>query len=257
MYYNRLIPCLLLDHGKLVKTVRFRRPVYVGDPINAVRIFNDKEVDELIFLDIDATRSHRGPHFDYLKKITEQCFMPLCYGGGVSSTEDIGTLFRIGFEKVSINTAAIEHPDLIEKAAGIYGSQSIVGAMDVGKNVFGKTVVRTDGGTRSTKYSPREYAKRLEEFGAGEIFLNTVMRDGTMTGYDCELISEVTDCVKVPVIVCGGAGSLQDCRSAIDSGASAAAAGSIFVFWGPNRAVLINYPDSAEVTALFADDGRG
>ncbi len=252
MYHNRLIPCLLLDNGKLVKTVRFRKPVYVGDPINAVKIFNDKQVDELVFLDIHATRSHRRPDFAYLKKIAEQCFMPLCYGGGITSLEDIGMLFRIGFEKVSINAAALEHPDLIEAAAGVYGSQSIVGAMDVGKNIFGKVVVRVENGTRSTKYSPREYAKRLEEAGAGEIFLNSITQDGMMTGYDCDLIREVADCVQVPVIACGGAGSLQDCKRAIDSGASAAAAGSIFVFWGVNRAVLINYPDSAETEALFA-----
>ncbi len=251
MYHNRLIPCLLLDNGKLVKTERFRKPVYIGDPINAVKIFNDKEVDELIFLDINATRSHKGPNFEYLKKITEQCFMPLCYGGGVSSPDDIGTLFRIGFEKVAINTAAIEHPELIEDAAGIYGSQSIVGAMDVGKNIFGKMVVKAENGSRSTKYTPVEYAKRLEDSGAGEIFLNVITRDGTMAGYDYELISEVSGHVKVPVIVCGGAGSLKDCRRAIDSGASAAAAGSIFVFWGTNKAVLINYPDSKEITALF------
>lgn len=255
MYHNRLIPCLLLDNGKLVKTVQFRKPVYIGDPINAVKIFNDKEVDELVFLDINATRSHRRPDFEYLKKIAEQCFMPLCYGGGVTSLEDIGTLFRIGFEKVSINAAALDHPELIGEAARIYGSQSIVGAMDVGKNLFGKAVVRAENGTRGTKYGPKEYAKRLEESGAGEIFLNSITQDGVMTGYDWELIREVADCVQVPVIACGGAGSLQDCRRAIDSGASAAAAGSIFVFWGVNKAVLINYPDSEETAKLFAESG--
>lgn len=257
MYHNRLIPCLLLDNGKLVKTVRFKKPVYVGDPINAVRIFNDKEVDELVFLDINATRFHRRPDFAYLQKITEQCFMPLCYGGGITSLEDIGMLFRIGFEKVSINAEAAKHPELISEAAKVYGSQSIVGAMDVGKNLFGKAIVKTVNGTRSTGYSPREYAKRLEEAGAGEIFLNSVSQDGVMEGYDCELIREVADSVQVPVIACGGAGNLQDCKRAIDSGASAAAAGSIFVFWGVNKAVLINYPDSAETAELFsASDGR-
>ncbi len=256
MYHNRLIPCLLLDNGRLVKTVQFRKPVYVGDPINAVKIFNDKEVDELIFLDIDATRSHKRPDFAYLKKIAEQCFMPLCYGGGVTSLEDIGTLFRIGFEKVSINAAAADHPELIGEAARVYGSQSIVGAMDVGKNLFGKAVVRVQNGARNTGYSPREYAKRLEEAGVGEIFLNSITRDGMMSGYDCELIREMSDCVQVPVIACGGAGNLEDCRRAIDSGASAAASGSIFVFWGANRAVLINYPDGVETAALFADSGK-
>lgn len=257
MYHNRLIPCLLLDNGRLVKTVQFRKPVYVGDPINAVKIFNDKEVDELVFLDINATRSHKRPDFAYLKKIAEQCFMPLCYGGGITSLEDIGMLFRIGFEKVSINTAALDHPELIGEAAKIYGSQSIVGAMDVGKNLFGKAVVKALNGTRGTKYSPKEYAKRLEDAGAGEIFLNSITQDGMMAGYDWELIREVADCVQVPVIACGGAGNLQDCRHAIDSGASAAAAGSIFVFWGINKAVLINYPDSEETAKLFAESGDG
>lgn len=255
MYHNRLIPCLLLDNGKLVKTVQFKKPVYVGDPINAVKIFNDKEVDELVFLDINATRARKSPDFAYLKKITEQCFMPLCYGGGITSLEDIGMLFRIGFEKVSINAAAVDHPELISEAAKVYGSQSIVGAMDVGTNLFGKAVVKTVNGAHSTKYSPGEYAKRLEEAGAGEIFLNSITQDGMMEGYDCELISEVADSVRVPVIACGGAGSLQDCKRAIDSGASAAAAGSIFVFWGVNKAVLINYPDSSETAALFAASG--
>lgn len=253
MYHNRLIPCLLLDNGKLVKTVQFRKPVYVGDPINAVKIYNDREVDELVFLDINATRMRRRPDFEYLKKITEQCFMPLCYGGGITSLEDIGMLFRIGFEKVSINAAALDHPELIKEAAGIYGSQSIVGAMDVGKNLFGRAVVKTENGTHGTKYSPAEYAKRLEDAGAGEIFLNSITRDGMMDGYDYELIREVAQSVQVPVIACGGAGSLQDCKKAIDSGASAAAAGSIFVFWGVNKAVLINYPDSAQTAELFAD----
>lgn len=253
MYHNRLIPCLLLDNGKLVKTVQFRKPVYVGDPINAVKIYNDREVDELVFLDINATRMHRRPDFEYLKKITEQCFMPLCYGGGITSLEDIGMLFRIGFEKVSINAAALDHPELIKEAAGVYGSQSIVGAMDVGKNLFGKAVVKTENGTHGTKYNPAEYAKRLEDAGAGEIFLNSITQDGMMDGYDYELIGEVAQSVQVPVIACGGAGSLQDCKKAIDSGASAAAAGSIFVFWGVNKAVLINYPDSVQTAALFAD----
>lgn len=256
MYHNRLIPCLLLDNGKLVKTVQFRKPVYVGDPINAVKIYNDREVDELVFLDIHATRTHRRPDFEYLSKITEQCFMPLCYGGGITSLEDIGMLFRIGFEKVSINAAALEHPELIQEAAAVYGSQSIVGAMDVGKNLFGKAVVKTENGNHGTRYGPGEYARRLEDAGAGEIFLNSIIQDGMMNGYDYELIREVSESVQVPVIACGGAGSLQDCRKAIDSGASAAAAGSIFVFWGVNKAVLINYPNSAQTAELFADSNE-
>lgn len=251
MYHNRLIPCLLLDNGRLVKTKQFHRPVYVGDPLNAVKIFNDKEVDELIFLDINATKMHRRPDFDYLRKITEQCFMPLCYGGGITSLEDIGQLFRIGFEKVSINASAFHNKDLIREAVRIYGSQSIVGAIDVGKNLFGKSIVKIVNGTQNTKQEPKEYAQMLEDAGVGEIFLNSIANDGMMSGYDCGMINEVSNAVQVPVIACGGAGSLQDCKKAIDSGASAAAAGSIFVFWGVNKAVLINYPNSSEVAELF------
>ncbi|MCM1251806.1 MAG: AglZ/HisF2 family acetamidino modification protein [Clostridium sp.] len=251
MYHNRLIPCLLLDNGRLVKTQQFHKPVYIGDPINAVKIFNDKEVDELVFLDINATKANRQPDFEYLRKITEQCFMPLCYGGGIVSIEDIGKLFRIGFEKVSINASAFRNINLLKEAVKVYGSQSIVGAIDVGKNMFGKNVVKIVNGTQNTKMSPVEYAKMLEGAGAGEIFLNSITHDGMMQGYDYQVIEEVSSAVQIPVIACGGAGNLQDCKKAIESGASAAAAGSIFVFWGINRAVLINYPNSSEVAELF------
>lgn len=251
MYHNRLIPCLLLDNGRLVKTQQFRKQVYVGDPLNAVKIFNDKEVDELIFLDIKATRLHRKPDFEYLKKITEQCFMPLCYGGGITSLEDIGQLFRIGFEKVSINASAFYNRDIIKEAVQIYGSQSIVGAIDVGKNLFGKSTVKIVNGTQNTKQEPKKYAQILEDAGVGEIFLNSITNDGMMSGYDYGLIKEVSEAVQIPIIACGGAGNLQDCKKVIDCGASAAAAGSIFVFWGINKAVLINYPNSGEVTELF------
>lgn len=251
MYHNRLIPCLLLDNGKLVKTQQFHKRVYIGDPINAVKIFNDKEVDELVFLDINATKAGRQPDFEYLRKIAEQCFMPLCYGGGITSLDDIGRLFRIGFEKVSINASAFRNIDLLKEAVQVYGSQSIVGAIDVGKNMFGKNVVKIVNGTQNTKQSPVKYAKMLEDAGAGEIFLNSIIHDGMMQGYDYEMIKEISDAVQLPVIACGGAGSLADCKRAIDSGASAAAAGSIFVFWGVNKAVLINYPDHSEVGELF------
>lgn len=252
MYHNRIIPCLLLDDGKLVKTVKFAKPRYIGDPLNAVKIFNDKEVDELIFLDIRATEKGVRPDFAYLQKITEQCFMPLCYGGGVNNLEDIRELFRIGFEKISINTGAYENIELVREASAHFGNQSIVGAMDVGTNMFGKKVVKVHRGSRNTKESPVDYAKKLEEAGAGEIFLNSITCDGSMQGYDYELVEQITDHVHVPVIACGGAGSLEDCKKAVDSGASAAAAGSIFVYWGINRGILINYPDEHTVTQMFS-----
>ena len=190
MYYNRIIPCLLLQKQGLVKTVGFKKPVYIGDPINAVKIFNDKEVDELIFLDIDAAREKRSPNFSYLKIIAEQCFMPLCYGGGICTIEDIRRLFYIGFEKVSINTSIISNPELISEAAGIFGSQSIIGAMDVKKNVFGRNTIYTLRGKRTTGKTPVEYAKYLESLGVGEIFLNSIDRDGKMNGYDYTMVIE-------------------------------------------------------------------
>lgn len=251
MYYNRLIPCLLLDHGRLVKTKQFNNPHYIGDPMNAVKIFNDKEVDELIFLDIRATKENRRPDFAYLQKIAEHCFMPLCYGGGVSYIEDIRNLFKIGFEKVAINTNAFLNENLIKKAVELFGSQSIVGSVDVGKDIFGKKVVKIINGKKNIKRKPLDYVKWLEEAGTGEILLNSITHDGMMKGYDYELIEEISHSVKIPVIACGGAGSLEDCKEAINCGASAAAAGSIFVFWGANKAVLINYPETEEVCHLF------
>lgn len=251
MYHNRLIPCLLLEHGKLVKTRKFGQGRYVGDPINAVKIFNDKEVDELVFLDICATREKHAPDFEYLKKITAQCFMPLCYGGGVTNLEEMKELFRIGFEKVAINTASYKNIQLLREASKIFGSQSIVGAMDVGTTFLGKKVVKIMNGKVKTEYTPLEYALRLEEAGVGEIFFNSITRDGTMEGYDYQLIEEISEKLSIPVIACGGAGKLEDCKKAIDSGASAAAAGSIFVFWGKNQAILINYPDAKEINRLF------
>ena len=252
MYYNRIIPCLLLQNQGLVKTIGFKKPVYIGDPINAVKIFNDKEVDELIFLDIEATREKRSPNFAYLKIIAEQCFMPLCYGGGISSIEDIRQLFSIGFEKVSINSSILKNPQLISEAAGIFGSQSIIGAMDVKKNVFGKKQVYMSRGQHATGITPVEYAKYLESLGVGEIFLNSIDADGKMDGYDLHVVQEVADAVRVPVIACGGAGNIEDMGRVVkEAHAGAAAAGSLFVFWGENKAVLINYPDKTKIAAVI------
>ena len=252
MYYNRMIPCLLLSNQGLVKTKQFKKPRYVGDPINAVKIFNDKEVDELVFLDIDATRENRRPNFAFLKNITAQCFMPLCYGGGVKTLEDIKELFAIGFEKVAINASGFENPELITSAAAQFGSQSIIGAMDVKRDFFGRRYVWICNGKKCTKQTPKQYAEYLVACGAGEIFLNNIDADGMMQGYDLGMIQEVADEVEVPVIACGGAGSVEDMgRVIIEGHASAAAAGSIFVFWGENRAVLINYPRKDVIAELF------
>lgn len=252
MLAARLIPCLLLRGAGCVKTVRFRKPTYLGDPINIVRIFNEREVDELIVLDIDASREDRAPRFSQLADLASECFMPLCYGGGVRSLDEIERLFAIGLEKVAINTHAFLNPTLVEQAARRFGSQSIVASIDVKTALFGRRRVVTHGGRRSHALDPVTHARAMEERGAGEVLLNSVERDGAMRGYDLALISEVAAAIRVPVIALGGAGSLDDAVAALRAGASAAAAGSLFCFAGPDRGVLVNYPDRRDVDALLA-----
>ena len=250
----RLIPCLLLRGAGLVKTVKFAEPKYLGDPINIVRIFNDKEVDELIVLDIDATRRSRAPDFALIHDLATECFMPLCYGGGVRTVDEMQRLFASGVEKVALNTAAQREPGLVRRAAERFGSQSVVASLDVKRGWFGAYEVCTDGATKGTGLKPGDAAARLEDEGAGEILLTAVDRDGTMQGYDLKLVEEVARRVKVPVVACGGAGSLSDVRAVVrDAGASAAAAGSMFVFQGPHRGVLINYPPYEEIVRLLGN----
>jgi len=244
MLKTRIIPCLLLQGQRLVKTVRFKRPTYVGDPINAIKIFNEKEVDELIILDITATPEKKKPCVEFISDIAGECFMPLTYGGGIRNLDDIKEIFNAGVEKVVINSYAAENPAFIKVAAELYGSQSIVVSIDAGKNAFNKYEVYTCGGRKNTGIDPADYAKIMAEMGAGEIFLNSINKDGTMEGYDIELIKKVSGAVSVPVIACGGAGRLSDFTDAVGlGGASAVAAGSFFVFYGDHRAVLISYPD--------------
>lgn len=252
MLRTRVIPCLLLRGRGLVKSVKFKQPKYVGDPINAVRIFNEKEVDELILLDTMAAIEGRTPPLDLVAQLAGECFMPVCYGGGVTNLKQAAALFSLGVEKVSINSAAVENPALISEAASAFGSQSIVVSIDVKKNIFGKYRVYTHGGRRPTKLDPTEYAIEMERRGAGELLLNSIDRDGTMQGYDVELIQRVSKSVRLPVIACGGAGTLLDLTAAVkEGGASAASAGSMFVFQGKHRAVLINFPTPQELTAAF------
>ncbi|MFZ5945165.1 MAG: AglZ/HisF2 family acetamidino modification protein [Bacillota bacterium] len=244
MLKSRVIPCLLLKNRGLVKTVKFKDPRYIGDPINCVKIFNDKEVDELVFLDIQATMGKRKPQFDIISDIASECFMPLCYGGGINTLEDIQKILNIGVEKIAINSHAIEKPEFVRDASRAFGSQSIVVSIDVKKSLFGKYQVYSDSGIKSTRLTPIEHAMRMEEMGAGEILLNSIDKDGTMAGYDLELIKMVSESVHIPVIACGGAGDISHFKEAIDFGkASAVAAGSLFVFQGSLRAVLINYPE--------------
>jgi len=243
----RVIPMLLLGDDGLVKTVRFRAPRYVGDPINAVRIFNEKEVDELILLDISATPQGRGPHFDLIGKVARECFMPLCYGGGIHSLEDADRIVSLGVEKLSINTLATQAPEFIEAAAARFGSSSIVVSIDVGSGLLRRRSVWSHGGRVNTRREPVEFARDMERRGAGEILLNSIDRDGSMLGYELDLIKSVADSVSVPVVAAGGAGSTSDLFRALDAGASAAAAGSLFVFHGKHRAVLMSYPTADEL----------
>jgi cyclase len=240
-----------------VKTIKFKSPRYIGDPINAVKIFNDKEVDELVFLDINATITGKQPNLKLLREIASECFMPLGYGGGITSIDVIKEIFNLGVEKVIINTQAFENPGLLSTAANLFGSQSIVASMDVKKNFWGKYEVYVMSGKKRTRMNPLEYAKKMESLGAGEIFLNSIDRDGTFQGYDTNLIKMVADSVKIPVIACGGASNIQDFADAINiGGVSAVSAGSMFVFQGKHRAVLITYPPNSELERIFKKDTK-
>jgi len=252
MLTTRVIPCLLLSGRRLVKTINFRNPIYVGDPINAIKIFNEKEVDELILLDIRATIENKTPQYALISEIASECFMPLCYGGGINNLDDIGKILSLGVEKIAINTNAVEIPAFIKSAADTFGSQSIVAAIDVKQVSPGRHEVFTHGGRMSTKLDPVRIVIKMVEMGAGEILLNSIDRDGTMQGYDIELIKKVTKVVSVPVIASGGAGKLSDFNDAVQNGgASAVSAGSLFVFHGKRRAVLINYPTMQELQKVL------
>lgn len=249
----RVIPCLLLKGKGLVKTVKFKDPKYLGDPRNAVKIFNDKEVDELIILDIGATDENRVPDFDLLCEIVSEAFMPVAYGGGIREIEDIRRLFKVGIEKAVICTYAVKDNQLIREASKTFGRQSIVVCIDVKKTLCGRYEVYLHGARENAKIDPVIFAKQVEENGAGEILINSIDRDGTMEGYDLELIKSVAQSVNVPVIACGGASRVEDFRRAvIEGGASGVAAGSVFLFHGRYRAVLINYPTQGELKELFS-----
>lgn len=253
MLKRRVIPVLLLRGGGLVKTVKFRDARYLGDPINAVRIFNEKEVDELVFLDIGATPNGVGPNFELLSNIVNEAFMPFGYGGGISTLEQVQRLLEMGIEKVVINTAVASSMRLVEEAARLAGSQSVVGVVDVGRNRLGRTSVYVRGGREDLNVDPVARAQSLAAAGAGEILLNSIERDGTQQGYDGKLIRRVSDAVSVPVVAVGGAGRIEDLKEAVEHGASAVAAGSLFVLQGKHRAVLITYPAQTVLQGLFLD----
>ena len=252
MFLPRIIPVLLLKGKGLVKTVRFKEPKYIGDPINAVKIFNDLKADELVFLDINASRDERTVSVDLVKDIGDEAFMPFGVGGGINNIRQIELLLKAGAEKVIINTNAIIKPELLAEAAKIFGSQSIVVSLDVRKSLFGKYGCWIKGGRDNAKTDPVEFAKKAQDLGAGELIINSIDLDGMMTGYDLVLIKMIADTVSIPVVACGGAGNLEHFKTAyIEGKAHALAAGSIFVFHGPRRAVLINYPSKSELKQLF------
>jgi cyclase len=246
----RVIPVLLLHKGNLVKSVKFKDYKYVGDPINAVRIFNDKEVNELVLIDIDASREKRSPDLKHITNIASEAFMPVAYGGGISDITQVKEIFYNGVEKVIFNTAALEQPGLVSATANQFGSSSTVVSIDVKKTLLGGHKVYACNGQKNTGKDPVQFAKEMESAGAGEIFINSIDADGTMAGYDVNLVKKIADAVSVPVIACGGAGSIQHFKQAIEAGASAVAAGSFFVFHGKHKAVLITYPLPGELQTL-------
>jgi cyclase len=253
MLRPRIIPCLLIQNGGLVKTVRFGAPKYVGDPLNAVRIFNEKEVDELMVVDIDASRYSREPDYKLIANLALECRMPLSYGGGVKTVEQFDRIISLGVEKVAVSSAAVDDPTLISRAAARIGSQSVVVVIDVKKSgLLRKPEVVTLNATKRSGLDPTTFAVKLQELGAGEIVLNNVDRDGEMKGYDFDLIDSLRNSISIPLTVLGGAGSLDDIRSLVSRyGIIGAAAGSLFVFKGKYRAVLINYPSLEEKLGIY------
>lgn len=253
MLRPRIIPCLLVHEGGLVKTIGFKNPKYVGDPINAVKIFNEKECDELVVLDIDATTTGVEPDYKMIADMASECRMPLCYGGGVRTPQSAKKIIGLGVEKVAISAAAIENPALITQISQEIGAQSVVVVLDVKKRMFGREHdVYTHNGCRNTKRSVLEMAQEAEGRGAGEIVINSIENDGQMKGYDLALARRVREAVHVPVTFLGGAGSLDDIAALIrNCGVVGASAGSLFVFKGIHRAVLINYPQMAQKDALI------
>jgi len=244
---TRVIPALLLHKGGLVKSVKFKDYKYVGDPINAVKIFNEKEVDEIALIDIDAGRENRAPDIKKITEVASEAFMPMAYGGGITTIEQIKEIYYNGIEKVILNKAAVQNPALITEAARLFGSQSVMASIDVKKHFLKGARVYIENGNTNTGFGPVEFAKKMEAAGAGEILLNSIDRDGTYAGYDTGLIKQVAEAVHIPVIAIGGASGIEDFRLAVQQGASAVAAGSMFVFQRPHRAVLITYPSQEEL----------
>lgn len=236
------MPVLLLKNGGLYKTVKFKNATYIGDPINAVKIFNEKEADELVLLDYNATADGRGIDYKKIGEIAGEAFMPMAYGGGIKNLDDAKRVFDCGYEKVVLNSILYINLKLIEEIAGIYGAQAVVGCVDFKKNLFGKKKTYSASGTKATGHEPSEWAVTLERAGIGEIMINSIDRDGTWDGYDEDMIVAISEKINVPLIVCGGAGSVEHMKAAVIAGASAVAAGSMFVYQKKGKGVLISFP---------------
>lgn len=252
MLRPRIIPSLLVHDNGLVKTVNFKNPKYVGDPINAVKIFNEKEVDELAVFDIDATVLGKEPDYALIEKLANQSRMPLCYGGGVKTIEQAQKIFGLGIEKIALSSAVIENSNLITQIADRVGSQSVIVVMDVKKKLLGGYEIYTHNGKKATGINPVKFAEEAQKLGAGEIIINSIDQDGVMKGYDLNLIDRISEKISIPITVLGGAGSLQDIKKVIEKhGIIGVAAGSLFVFKGIYKAVLINYPTKKEKEELY------
>jgi len=253
MLYPRIIPCLLVHNKGLVKTTKFKDPKYVGDPINAVKIFNEKEVDELIVVDIDATTKGIMPDYKMIENLAKECRMPLCYGGGIKTVEQAQRIFSLGVEKIAISSAAIENPSIVAAIAERVGNQSVVVVLDVKKkSLSGKYELYTHNGTKATGLDPIFHAIQMQKMGAGEIVINSIDQDGVMKGFDLNLINKIREIISIPLTVLGGAGSLENIGTIVQRyGIIGVAAGSLFVFKGKYRAVLINYPTANEKAALL------
>jgi len=253
MLYPRIIPCLLVHNKGLVKTTKFKEPKYVGDPINAVKIFNEKEVDELIVIDIDASREGREPDYKMIENLAVECRMPFCYGGGIKTLAQAQRIFSLGVEKIAVSSVAIENPQLISEMAERVGNQSVVVVFDVKKKSLStKYELYTLNGTKPTGIDPIHFATEMQKLGAGEIVLNSIDQDGVMKGYDMNLINRIREVINIPITVMGGGGTLEDIGGVIQQhGIIGVAAGSLFVFKGKYRAVLINYPTPKEKEELI------
>lgn len=251
MLSHRVIPALLLRDEGLVKTVRFGKAKYVGDPINAIRIFNEKEVDELMVLDIDASRKGRPPNYKLIEEFASECFMPIGYGGGIKDETQARQLFSIGVEKIVLQTAALENPGIITELASRFGNQSIVVSIDIKRDWRGRYRIWSSASRKKLSGDWLAVLKELTSAGAGEVLLNAVDQDGMQKGYDLSLIESASSAIEVPLVALGGAGDVQHFREAVEAGASAVAAGSLFVFQGPHRAVLISYTDYSTLESIF------